>query len=750
MARYEKADEYVHINYGDKHLFPFRINILELIQRTYKEFNYPEPRRYPYDKNIDGYGRKPQNQLFERVLYPVRLTELEQKIRKAYRNDKGGLDRREQNITNDFWDELNTKSEDYAEEIEWIRLAWYYRLFGYWFFCNGKPTYITGAHWWFLNFWYLDDILPEYRDVDRRWYIAQRWFQLDTYTFKDIDPDSGLPLRNKSGEYDMADTGRRLFFGTNNPKTRRVGHTSKSQADNTEYATRTVDSHVGIQGKDEDNSSNVFKNHFVRPYRKLPLIFKPLSAQINPAEIMIFESEGVLNGLGTRVDFATTKHRSAYDGYKLKRLHSDEPGKIVGENVNKRHDVVKNCLGLGGGVKIIGFMQYTTTVDEMDRTSGANYLKLSKGSHYERRNANGQTSSGLVNIFFRAEDGLEGFVGPYGESVIEDPTPEQEKHINSRVGARKFIENTRQQLLRDKNIEGLIEHKRQHPQSWAEVFTPPAKNTFFRMDILENRISVLQHEEEPPRRGNLYHVTADRDSDVMWQDDPEGKFYLSYHFKPEELNRRTRENGVYQPLYPDRFVACGDAFRLEKTEGAMSNGGGCLRLKHDPLIDPPDKEVSQWETARAIMTYNFRPDTKEEYAEDMLMMCVYAGAPMYPENNIDVIEMHFKQRGYAGYLLYDIDWNTGRPKKSAGFFSGIDVKKKIFVLTRSDIALHGHRCRHVDLLQECMQIKGIDEMTNFDLFTANGGTLLAEESSYRRFQEEPDVDTSNFLREYNY
>ena len=748
--RYQDPDKYVHLNRDDRHLFEIKVDILGVIQRTYREYNLTEPKKFPAKNKIANYGQKPENQVFTREIYPQRLRDLERKVRNDFRTSKIGLDRREQEIINEFWIRLSNDADSYTEEIDWIRRAWYHRLFGYWFYCNGKPTYIVGAHWFFLNFWYLDDILPEYRDVDRRWWVGQQHFKTDTTTFKDIDPDSGMPLQNAKGEYEMVDLGRRVFFGTNNPKTRRVGHTSKAQCDNTEYSTRTTDSHIGIQGKDEDNAENVFKNHFVRPYKKLPIVWKALSSQITPSEIMLFESDGIVDGLNTRSDFATTKHRSAYDGYKLKRLHVDEPGKVLGESIQKRHDVVRNCLGLGSGVKIIGFMQYTTTVDEMDRTSGENYLKLAKGSHYEKRNENGQTATGLVNIFFRAEDGLEGFVGKYGESVVENPTDDQQKYIKNRLGAKQFIENTRKQLLRDKNIEGLIEHKRQHPQTWAEVFTPPAKDTFFRMDILENRIAVLQHEEDPPRRGNLYHKTADKDSDVIWQDDPEGKFYLSRKFMPNETNRRVRENGVYRPMYPDVGVASADTFRVEKTQGGrMSDGSGVWRWKHDATIDPPEKDVKDWITSRAVITYSNRPNTLEEYLEDMLMGCIFTGYPMYPEANIDAIEKHFIRRGYKGYLLYDTDWSTGRPKAYAGFYSHIDVKKKIFNLTANDIALHGHRCRHTDILSECMAIKSIDEMTDYDLFTANGGCLLAEENSYNAPKEE-EVDSTDFISQHSF
>ena len=43
---------------------------------------------------------------------------------------------------------------------------------GYWFFNNGNPTYITGKNYFYLQWWKLeDDIYPEYRDADRRYFL---------------------------------------------------------------------------------------------------------------------------------------------------------------------------------------------------------------------------------------------------------------------------------------------------------------------------------------------------------------------------------------------------------------------------------------------------------------------------------------------------------------------------------------------------------------------------------------------------
>ncbi|MDD5353309.1 MAG: hypothetical protein PHS93_09135, partial [Candidatus Omnitrophica bacterium] len=721
MAQLEDCDRYVWLNTDDRLLWPIKIDILDLIQRTYKDFGLTPPKTFPAIKNMVNYGKSKENQFFHREEYPVRLRDLETEVRNRFRNEKTGIDRKEQNIINTFWEELANREDIFKEEIEWLRLIWRYRLLGYWFLNNGHPTYMTGTNWFYCNFWYLDDILPQYRDCDRRWFIGQRHFQLDTTTFKDIDPKTRLPLQNVRGEYEMIDIGRKVFVGTNNTKSRRYGHTSKAQCDNKEYTTRTVEANDGIQGKDGDNAENVFKNHFVKPFRKLPIIFKPLANAVFPSEEMSFETDNINDGLNSKCNYAASQFRGAYDGYKLKRLHVDEPGKTTGEDVNKRHGVIRRCLSLGA--EIIGFTQYITTVDEMDRASGENFLKLSKGSHYERRGDNGQTSTGLVNIFMRASDGFHGFVDKFGMSVEFDPTPEQAKYIGREIGARQYLENERMQLIRENRIEDLIEHKRQFPLTWAEVFTPPARNSFFRMDILENRIASLQHEHEQTIRGNFYHKTGDPDSDVVWQDDEEnGKFYISKSFEPGEINRKIREGGTFRPTNPDRYVASADTFRVEKTEGGrMSDGAGVVRWKYDPLIDPPDKDVREYVTARAVITYCHRPATLDEYGEDMLMMCVYTGSLMYPEANIDFIEKYFIRRGYAGYLLYDTDWNTGRPRAYAGFYSHIDVKKKMFNLMANDIAVHGHRNRHKDVLTECMSIKSIDEMTDYDLFTAYAG-----------------------------
>jgi hypothetical protein len=164
----------------------------------------------------------------------------------------------------------------------------------------------------------------------------------------------------------------------------------------------------------------------------------------------------------------------------------------------------------------------------------------------------------------------------------------------------------------------------------------------------------------------------------------------------------------------------------------MSNGGGAVKWKFDSRIDQ-NTDINTWETDRFVITYNNRPTTLEEYGEDMVMMCVYTGALMYPEMNVDFIDKYFKDRGYKGYLLYDIDKKTGYPKNNPGFHSLEGSKKEMFNLVRDYIQKNGNRDRHIDFLKECLDIRNLQDMTNFDLFTACAGALLGEQSKFSNY-----------------
>jgi hypothetical protein len=244
------------------------------------------------------------------------------------------------------------------------------------------------------------------------------------------------------------------------------------------------------------------------------------------------------------------------------------------------------------------------------------------------------------------------------------------------------------------------------------------------MEIIENRIGELQMSEPKTQRGDFVEVDG-IDSDVVWKENENGRWLLSLRLDPSQTNKWYIKNGVKYPMYPDLFTAGADPFKFDMTEGKrLSNFGGSVFWERDKLLDDDNKDITQWESHRFVCTYRNRTSGLPEACEDMIKMCRYFGASMFPEINVYDIVRHFMERGYGGFLKYQWDYKTGKFKKNPGFNSVGAVKQELFNSMRDYLKLHGLRENHIEILQECQEIGGIDYMTDFDVFTASAGCLL--------------------------
>lgn len=742
MHDYQPIDKVVWLNVNDPALFPIEIDQLDLWQRTYRQYGLPEPEEFPDMESVFGYGMLPELQKFQKEVTPEGLIGLERAIRKELKPKNKSRDlspvRREIRIIERYWEELENNQDKYSEEIEWLHLMWYYRLMGKFFFVNGKVTYITGAYWKFLNYWtFPNNSIPDYRDRDRRWEVGLKFCEVCTTTFKDIDEESGLPVKNGRGEYDMIDIGTRTLFGPNYMKARRVGDTSRIESAWEEYVTRAIAGKVGIQGMSDENATTVFAEHFIQPFIKQPIFWKPIwdaAGGIVPKNAMLFDDlDNMEFGLHSLVDFATSSDKGKYDSKYLDRYHGDEFGKLERSDPNIVIGVVKFCLSLGGGGKIHGLGAITTTVDQIkDKSAGENYMRFCAKSHYECRDENGQTASGFINIYFSSVDGLDGFIGPHGESIIDKPTPEQARFIGKDYGAKKFIDNKIRAYRRAKDWDGLVLFRRQHPLVFMDCFTPPPKDQILRRDIIEAQLEFLRARPHLKAvRGDFYWIGGQIDGTVGWIPNLEsGRFYMSRKFLPGETNKKVRRDQCWHPLVGDRFVGSPDTFGVNKPQGRKSNGGLVIRWRRDFINDPADREMEEVESERDVVTYSHRPDTVYEYCEDMLMAHIYCQALCYPErNNTNVIE-HFRRRGYEGYLLYDHDRQTGKRKSEPGWWNHSAIVDEYIKVLADDVVKHGRRCMHEDLLNEYMEFGGRAYLTDCDLVAGKLGTLMAERNPY--------------------
>jgi len=706
LAQYKDAEKSVWVNKDDKDLTPIEILL-------------PEP---PEPHLIANFGLPPREQLWHPPKLPKRIKDIQHKF----------------DTINEIWDEIETHQDIYDEEIEFIKLQWHRRLNGYWFYNNGIPTYIDGWHYFYCAWWNIDVGLPKYRDRDRRFFLFARKMYVESRAPR-ID-SKGFAIKDAKGQYDWVDFGRRLFYGFNYPKHRREGATYKAECINYEIISRTMGAFGGIQSMNDVQARKCFLRHLVAPWKKLPFFFKPnYEGSTSPKTELSFSppatrlsSRGALStselGLESGINYEMADP-SAYDGDKLYFHHDDEVGKLKkGLSCWDRHTVVKECLVMGGD--IIGYTIKTSTVGEMEKGGGKAFKHQCMASNYYERTNNGQTPSGLANLFIPADDGLQGFIDQHGMSVIDTPTKEQAEFINRKIGAREYLLNRRKAFANDQ--ESLSEEIRLYPMRFVECFRTASKSSGFNMNKLETYIDELTFTRQAIAVGNFSWKDNKKDGKVIYTANPQGKFRVSHQLDDIEANRRywSDDEESWVPGNTQWGVAGGDPFKFNKTEGnRKSKGGGAVVRKG--RIKDSDFAMKR----KFVCTYAQRTFDKDVYAEDMLMMCVYYGVKMFPEINVPLLWDYFDARGYGSYLLYKVDPKSFEFSKTPGGQTSDKIKQDIFTEYMTWIENEADQETHVEVLEECRDIDGPEDMTNYDLFTAGGYALLGTHGIYDAIAE---------------
>ena len=212
----------------------------------------------PPKKEIKGYGKPNDMQLWERVSMPQELSRIKSM------DEWGEMPR-----------EFRQKFSPYIEE-EFRR-----RREGFWFFNNGIATYITGRHYMMLQWTKMDIGSPSY--------LA---FQRDIF------------LHLAACEADPRCIGQ-LYT-----KCRRSGYTNICSAVLLDEATQVKDKLLGIQSKTgKDAQENIFMKKVVQMFRHYPFFFKPIQdGTTNPRMELAFREPS------TRI---TKKNKTSQKGEAL-------------------------------------------------------------------------------------------------------------------------------------------------------------------------------------------------------------------------------------------------------------------------------------------------------------------------------------------------------------------------------------------------------------------------------------------------
>ena len=529
---------------------------------------------------------------------------------------------------------------DYKEYIE---QEFTRRINGVWFYNNGTPTYITGSHYFMLQHAKIKSTIgePEYRDPNRAIF----------YFWEACKADERC--------YGM------VFL-----KARRLGFSTIGQAELVNNATITEDGLFAIISKKEKDAKSFFRKS-VNMFRNLIHPFKPMvDGSTNPQSELNFsepaqrisKNNKVIapnGGLNTRMNFEATSENS-YDGEEVTMAVLDEIGKFpTGVSFAEFWANFKPTLEVGDD--IVGKALAGSTANDLNK-GGQAFKDCYYGSDIFQRDGNGRTKTGLYRMFVPASDSLQGFFDVYGNIVKDNPkTP-----IPTRTEG-KFITQGSKSFIR-KRYEGkkgadLLREKKLYPESPEDAFWDDSSdNGFNQIKIEEQRQYIQQLDRNPIIRGNFMWKNGERDTQVEWHPNEQGRFWITWMPKQEMQNKHFYKNGKMFPANVEMGAGGVDTFDLDVTIDKGSDGAFHFKTKTSPLNDFPSDQF--------ILEYIHRPPLAREFYEDVLMAAVFYGFPLLVENNKYGIVRYFEERGYDGYIMdipkqYDKS-KTKNVKKSKG------------------------------------------------------------------------------------
>ena len=598
------------------------------------------------------------------------------------------------------WNEMPNEFKN--NWVDYIEKEFDSRELGHWFYNNGEHTYITGAHYMYLQWTSIDVGYPDYREANRIFYIFWEACKADTRS-----------------------------FGMTYLKIRRSGFSYMGSSECVNTGTLAKDARVGILSKTGSDSKKMFTDKVVPIANRLPFFFKPIqdgmdkpktelafripASKITKKNMYKSDTEELL-GLDTTIDWKNTDDNS-YDGEKLLLLVHDESGKwIKPNNILNNWRVTKTCLRLGS--RVIGKCMMGSTSNALSK-GGANFKKLFEDSSLEKRNSNGQTKSGLYSLFIPMEWNMEGFIDRYGMPVFRAPVKpllgvDGEK-INQ--GAIDYWENEVDSLKSDP--DALNEFYRQFPRTESHAFRDESKQSLFNLTRIYQQIdyndSVIR--EHHLTRGSFSWKNGIKDTEVIWTPNRGGRFLVSWTPNKNLQNRFINRNGRKLPANEHLGAFGCDSYDISGTVGGGASNGALHGLTKFNMDEAPSNEF--------FLEYVARPQTAEIFFEEVLMACVFYGMPILIENNKPRLLYHFKNRGYRGFCINRPDKPYNKLSITERELGGIpnsseDIKQAHAAAIESYIEKHvgldiEETFRDSDLMGTMVFTRTLEDWAKFDI-----------------------------------
>ena len=508
---------------------------------------------------------------------------------------------------------------------------------GFWFYNNSNPTYITGTHYMYLQWSKIDVGKPDFREANRLFFIFWEACKADN-----------------------------RCYGMCYLKNRRSGFSFMASGETVNQATISSDARFGILSKSGPDAKKMFTDKVVPISVNYPFFFKPIqdgmdrpkselayrvpASKFTRRKLDINEKLEDIEGLDTTIDWKNTGDNS-YDGEKLKLLVHDESGKWERpNNILNNWRVTKTTLRLGS--RIIGKCMMGSTSNALDK-GGDNFKKLYNDSDVTKRNANGQTRTGLYSLFVPMEWNYEGYIDSYGIPVFDTPEKPVEAPDGSKIeiGVLDYWQNEVDGLKHD--ADALNEFYRQFPRTTQHAFRDETKQSLFNLTKIYEQID---HNEDINTKsmvttGSFQWENGKQDTKVLFVPHKDGRFIISWVPPFYMQNKVLVKNGTKYPGNEHCGAFGCDPYDISGTVDGRGSNGSLHGLTKFSMEDVPPSHF--------FLEYIARPQTAETFFEDVLMACVFYGMPILAENNKPRLLYHFKRRGYRGFAMNRPDkvWN---------------------------------------------------------------------------------------------
>ena len=500
---------------------------------------------------------------------------------------------------------------------------------GFWYINKDTPTYVTGTHYMYLQWSKIDVGQPDFREANRLFFIFWEACRADY-----------------------------RCYGMSYLKNRRSGFSFMASGECVNMATISTDARFGILSKSGADAKKMFTDKVVPISVNYPFFFKPIqdgmdrpktelayrvpASKFTRRSIVSTDKPEDLEGLDTTIDWKNTGD-NAYDGEKLRLLVHDESGKWERpNNILNNWRVTKTTLRLGS--RIIGKCMMGSTSNALDK-GGRNFKKLYDSSDVTKRNANGQTRSGLYSLFIPMEWNYEGYINSYGYPVFDTP---QEKVFGPhgtpiKLGVIEYWENEVEGLKDDQ--DGLNEFYRQFPRTTKHAFRDESKMSLFNLTKIYQQIDYNEEATAASvvTRGNFQWERGIKDTRVIFSPSKQGRFYITWTPPINLQNRFIIKNGIKYPGNEHMGAFGCDSYDISGTVDGRGSNGSLHGLTKFSMENAPADHF--------FLEYIARPQTAEIFFEDVLMACIFYGMPILAENNKPRLLYHFKRRGYRGFSI---------------------------------------------------------------------------------------------------